>query len=224
MGHILPGCLEQAHCHVALYRGLSCSTSSSMTWRRWRSILPTKLQMIPHWEEYTWGHVCHSERPRQAVDLDRLTGILWNLTIIYAVLHLDVLADRRLNMGQQHALAPKMANSIPCCTKHRQKIQASDYHSWHLLDRIWNTAYSFRFPTKTKLLMNWREFSREPQRWLRTRDNEQKLKKGFLTGHKKNFFTMRTAKHYSRLPRDVVQSPSFQIFKTQLNKTISKLI
>lgn len=45
------------------------------------------------------------------------------------VTHLDVLADRKLNLGQQHALAAKMANSIPCGIKHRQKIQGSDYHS-----------------------------------------------------------------------------------------------
>lgn len=43
--------------------------------------------------------------------------------------HLKVLSVRRLSMSQQHALAAKMANNILGCTKHRQKIQGSDYHS-----------------------------------------------------------------------------------------------
>ncbi|KGL74903.1 hypothetical protein N309_08182, partial [Tinamus guttatus] len=37
---------------------------------------------------------------------------------------------------------------------------------------------------------------------------------------RKNFFTVRGTEHWNRLPREVVQSPSLQIFKTHLNVTM----
>ena len=35
--------------------------------------------------------------------------------------------------------------------------------------------------------------------------------------HKENFFTLRMTEHWNRLPREVVEYPSLEIFKTHLD-------
>jgi len=41
---------------------------------------------------------------------------------------------------------------------------------------------------------------------------------------RKNFFTLRMMEHWNRLPREVVESPSLQIFKTRLDKVLYSLL
>jgi len=53
----------------------------------------------------------------------------------------------------------------------------------------------------------------------RTRDKEHKRKHGkFFLNMRKNFFPLRVTEHWNRLPRDAVESPSLEIFKTCLDK------
>jgi len=59
----------------------------------------------------------------------------------------------------------------------------------------------------------------------RTRWNGFKLKEGrFRLGIRKKFFTMRVVEHWHRLPREAVDAPSLEAFKTRLDRALSNLV
>jgi len=58
-----------------------------------------------------------------------------------------------------------------------------------------------------------------------TRGNRHKLKhRKFRLNMRKNFFTLRVTEHWHRLPREAVESPSLEIFKTRLDKVLCSLL
>jgi len=59
----------------------------------------------------------------------------------------------------------------------------------------------------------------------RTRGNRHKLKhRKFRLDMRKNFLTLRVTEHWNRLPRDIMESPSLEIFKTRLDKVLCSLL
>ena len=46
----------------------------------------------------------------------------------------------------------------------------------------------------------------------------------FHTNMRKNFFMLRVMEHWNRLPREVVEAPSMEIFKTHLDAYLCDLL
>ncbi|PKU48709.1 hypothetical protein llap_1033 [Limosa lapponica baueri] len=59
----------------------------------------------------------------------------------------------------------------------------------------------------------------------RTRENGFKLEKSrFRLDIRKKFFTMRVVEHWKRLPREVFEAPSLEIFKVRLDEALGNLV
>jgi len=59
----------------------------------------------------------------------------------------------------------------------------------------------------------------------RTRSNRHKLRhRTFQLNLRKNFFPLSVAEPWNILPRDAVDSPSLEIFKTRLEKVLCSLL
>ncbi|PKU45523.1 hypothetical protein llap_4169 [Limosa lapponica baueri] len=59
----------------------------------------------------------------------------------------------------------------------------------------------------------------------RTGDNGFKLKEGrFIFDTRDKFFSVRVLRHWNRLPTEVVDAPSLEVFKTMLDGALSNLV
>jgi len=59
----------------------------------------------------------------------------------------------------------------------------------------------------------------------RTRGNGRKLKQRKIQLNvRKNFFPLRVTEHWNRLPREAVDSPSLETFKTRLDEVLCSLL
>jgi len=68
-----------------------------------------------------------------------------------------------------------------------------------------------------------RLFSVVPSHKARGKGHKLKQRK-FHLNMRKNFFTLRVTEHWNRFPREVVESPSLELFKTHLDKFLCSVL
>ncbi|KGL91568.1 hypothetical protein N301_07883, partial [Charadrius vociferus] len=55
--------------------------------------------------------------------------------------------------------------------------------------------------------------------------NGYKLEEGgFRLNIRKKFFTLRVVRHWNRLPRELVEAPSLEVFKARLDVALGNLV
>ena len=103
--------------------------------------------------------------------------------------------------------------------RHSQSRDAEGPHGWAVL-----TVFPYRAIQKGGCQEDGAKlFSVVPSD--RTRGNGHKLKYiKFRLNMRKNFFPLRATENWNRLPREVVESPSLEIFKTCLDKVLCNLL
>ncbi|KAK4812455.1 hypothetical protein QYF61_024856 [Mycteria americana] len=145
---------------------------------------------------------------------------------------LGVFVDSRLNMSQQCAQAAKKANGILACARNSVASRSREVivPLYSALRRATKLGKGLEHKADGERLRDLGLFSLEKRRLrgdLIALYNS--LKGGCREGRfrldiRKFHFTERVVKHWNRLPREVVESPSLEVFKRHLDEVLRDMV
>ncbi|KAK4823278.1 hypothetical protein QYF61_000373 [Mycteria americana] len=116
---------------------------------------------------------------------------------------LGILVDTKLNMSQQRSLVAKAANSLIGCIRKKVAESTVEMHLEHYVLVLGSPVQQ-----KHTGIMTGQEAIGQ------TEIHKISFK------YKENVCTVRVTEHWHRLPREVVESPSLEILRTQLDTAL----
>ena len=147
---------------------------------------------------------------------------------------LGVLVDIKLAVGQQWAPAAKVVNGILGCIRQNVASRLREVilplcsalvrPQLECCVKSWAPQYKRDMDIVERVQRRATKVFQGPEHFLYEESSNKIRNRKFRLNMRRHFFSLRVTEHWNRLPREVVESPSLEIFKTRLDKVLCNLL